>query len=128
MYNKSYQTYKQQAVLTMSQGDMLTTVYDGLIKELLKAQSACQTGDFVTINSSLQKAQRIIKHLEATLNLEYEVSGNLLALYDYFNYVIIQANVKKDGKMLDGIIKMIGDLRNTFVQADKAVKSGEATL
>ncbi len=111
----------------MSQGDMLTTVYDGLIKELLKAKAACQTGDFVTINASLQKAQRIIKHLEATLNLDYEISGNLLALYDYFNYVIIQANVKKDGAMLDGIIKMIGDLRNTFVQADKAVKSGEAT-
>ncbi len=111
--------------MTMSQGEMLTAVYDGLLKELLKAKVAFEQKDYTSINSSLQKAQRIIKHLESTLDLQYEVSANLLALYDYFNYVIIQANMKKDETLLDPVIKMVGELKSVFIQADKAVKSGQ---
>ena len=32
MKNNPYQSYKQQSVMTMTQGDMLTLLYDGVLK------------------------------------------------------------------------------------------------
>ena len=34
MLQNRYQAYKQQSMLTMTQGEMLTAVYDGLLKAI----------------------------------------------------------------------------------------------
>ena len=72
-------------------------------------------------NTSLQKAQRIISHLNKTLAMEYEISQNLEALYDFFNYKITQANVHKDATHIAEILPMVTDLRDAFAQAEKQV-------
>ena len=125
MKNNPYRAYKQQSILTMTPGDMLTTVYDGLLKELASAQVSFNKNDISEINRHLKKAQLILKHLQNSLDSQYEVSENLYSLYDYFTHIIIQANIKKDPSSLDEIITMISELRNTYIQADKQTRSAE---
>ena len=118
-----YQQYQRQSVMTMTQGEMLTKLYDEVIKQMSGAKICLTEKDLSGVNNALQKAQRILFYLKSTLDFKYEISGNLDALYDFFIERIVQANLKKDAAMLDEIIPMIEDLRDTFVQADRNARN-----
>ena len=118
-----YQQYQRQSVMTMTQGEMLTKLYDEVIKQMSGAKICLTEKDLSGVNNALQKAQRILFYLKSTLDFKYEISGNLDALYDFFIERIVQANLKKDAAMLAEIIPMIEDLRDTFVQADRNARS-----
>ena len=117
------QQYQRQSVMTMTQGEMLTKLYDEVIKQMSGAKICLTEKDLSGVNNALQKAQRILFYLKSTLDFKYEISGNLDALYDFFIERTVQANLKKDAAMLDEIIPMIEDLRDTFVQADRNARS-----
>lgn len=76
----------------------------------------------------MQKATRIISHLNKTLDMQYEISKNLEQLYDFFMHKITQANIYKDAKHLEEILPMIEELRDSFAQADHNVVSGQAAM
>ena len=118
-----FQQYQRQSVMTMTQGEMLTKLYDEVIKQMSGAKICLTEKDLSGVNNALQKAQRILFYLKSTLDFKYEISGNLDALYDFFIERTVQANLKKDAAMLDEIIPMIEDLRDTFVQADRNARS-----
>lgn len=118
-----YQQYQRQSVMTMTQGEMLTKLYDEVIMQMGGAKICLKEKDLSGVNNALQKAQRILFYLKSTLDFKYEISGNLDALYDFFIERTVQANLKKDAAMLDEIIPMIEDLRDTFVQADRNARS-----
>ncbi len=123
-YQNAYQKYQQQSVNTMTPGEMLTRLYDEVIKQLSATKQFNDAKDYESANQASQKAQRIIQHLNSTLNFQYEISNNLSSLYDYFIYRLVQANLHKDNQMVDEILEMVSDLRETFIQADKAARCG----
>lgn len=118
-----YQKYQQQSIMTMTPGELLLKLFDETIKQLSRAQQLLQGPErekqIGIVNESLQKAQRIITHLNKTLEMQYEISKNLEALYDFFNYKITQANIHKDAGPIEEILPMIKELRDAFAQADK---------
>ncbi|MCI8492915.1 MULTISPECIES: flagellar export chaperone FliS [Anaerotruncus] len=118
-----YQQYQRQSVMTMTQGEMLTKLYDEVIKQMSGAKICLTEKDLSGVNNALQKVQRILFYLKSTLDFKYEISGSLDALYDFFIERIVQANMKKDVAILDEIIPMIEELRDTFVQADRNMRS-----
>jgi len=118
-----YKAYKQQSVMTMTSGDLLITLYDGLLKELVQAQNYFKQNDYADINRALKKVQLILGHLKSTLNFDYEISKNLAALYDYFIDVVRKANLKKDPTGLDEVTQMIAELRDAFYQANKKTRA-----
>ncbi|MDO5601295.1 MAG: flagellar export chaperone FliS [Oscillospiraceae bacterium] len=118
----AYAQYKKQSVMTMTQGEMLLKLYDEVLKQLVRGKQAIQEKDSMTRNAALQKAQRIINYLRATLNFKYDVSNNLAALYDYFNKQIVRANIKGEAALLDEVFPMVQELRDAFCQADKMSK------
>ena len=119
-----YQKYQQQSVMTMTQGEMLTKLYDEIIKQLNLVKRHTEEKDYAAANLASQKAQRILYHLRATLNFDYKISENLNALYDYFLRQLIQANLHKDNAPVDEVLGMIGELRETFIQADRTARHG----
>ena len=54
-----------------------------------------------------------------TLVMDYEISKNLEALYDFFIYKITQANIHKDAAQIEEILPMLQDLRDAYAQAEK---------
>ena len=119
MTTNPYQAYKQQSVMTMTPGQMLIAVFDELIKQLSLSQIAFDNKDIPEINRTLQKSQHIINELKGSLNFDYEISNNLNDIYNYFNRVIINANIKKDPSEIGDIIAMITDLKDAFSEATK---------
>lgn len=119
MLQNRYQAYKQQSVMTMTQGEMLNTLYDGLLKALYTGQKALESRDYALANQEFIRAQKILNYLKATLNHKYDIANNLEMLYNFFLQEIIKVNVKKSEQNLSVVIEMITQLRDAFVQADK---------
>ncbi len=122
MANSPYEQYQKQSVMTMTQGEMLTKLYEEIIKQLSGAVLFIDSKDFSKANLALQKAQKILNHLKATLDHKYRISQNLESLYDFFIQQIILANIKKEVKPVQDIIPMVEELRDTFIQADRIAR------
>jgi len=124
MYNNSanaYATYQQNSVLTASKGKLLIMLYEGAIKFLRFSKIAIDENNVEQTNKYLIKAQDIIGELRMTLDMNYEISKNLDALYEYMNYKLMQANIKKDKGSIDEVLDMLLELKETW---EKAMKSG----
>ena len=118
-----YQKYQQQSVMTMTPGEMLLKLYDEVITQLTAVRQFNEEKDYEKSNASLKKAQRIIRYLDQTLDPQYEISGSLSALYDYFIRRLVDANLHKDNAPIDEVLPMVEELRETFAQADKSNRS-----
>ena len=79
-------------------------------------------------NLALQKSQNILNYLRATLDMKYEVSQSLSSLYDFFIRQVIAANVRKDAAPLLDIIPLIGELKDTFTQAEKLARISQQPM
>ena len=117
-----YEKYKQQSVMTMTQGDMIHLLFDETINSLNKGLACMENKDFAECNQLFKKAQNIVSHLSATMNPEYAISQNLSSLYEYFIYQIVQANIKKEPEGIQEILPMLAELQEAFAQADKQVR------
>lgn len=117
-----YEKYKQQSVMTMTGGEMVNLLFDTAVNRLNRGIICLKEKDYEGSNTAFQKAQNIFTHLSITLDDQYEISESLASLYDFFNYSIRQANIRKDAEPVEEILPMIVELQETFAQADKNVR------
>lgn len=122
MMKQNYQAYKQQSVMTMTSTEMLTMLYDGILKELYLVEKAFEVKNYEEINRGLQKVQRILNHLKTTLDMNYDIAKNLISLYDYFSWIVTQANLKKDPAKLSEVAEMVRELKESYIQADRKAR------
>ena len=117
-----YEQDKKQSVMTMTQGEMLTKLYEEIIKQLNVALLFIEEKNISKSNQALQKSQKILNYLKATLDHKYQISKSLDSLYDFFIQQIVLANIKKETKPIQDILPMIEELRDTFIQADRLAR------
>lgn len=118
--NNSYDQYRQVQVQTASQGTLILMIYDGIIKKLNVASAALKSKQIEVANKELQGAQDLITELMVTLNFDAgDVAKNLYRLYEYFNYRLVQANIKKDPEMVQEVLDHVIDFRKTWQQVIK---------
>ena len=121
-YGIELQAYKEQAITTMTSGEMLILLYDEIIKRLRKAEILANNSDYKNFESELKKAQEIVSYLNMALDRKYEVSGGLAQLYEYFNYQLVRLVAGRNLSIIGELIPLIEELRETYRQADKLSK------
>ncbi|OIK11423.1 flagellar export chaperone FliS [Bacillus sp. MUM 13] len=109
-----YQAYQQNSVTTASPGDLTLMLYNGCLKFITLAKKAIEENNIQEKNTNLIKAQNIIQELMVTLNMDVEVSKDLMSLYDYLNRRLIEANLKSDLAILQEVEGFVTDFRNTW--------------
>lgn len=120
--NKAYEQYKQNSVYTSTPEELTLMLYNGLIRFIMQGQLALDEKDIGKANESIKRAQDIVLHFQATLNMEYEVSKGLNLIYDYLYRRLIDANLRKDKAILDEVLGLAKELRDTWAQAMKTAK------
>ena len=123
MINNPYQAYNNTSVMTAAPAELTLMLYNGAIRFTKLAKSAMDEKKIEEVNTFIQKTQNILNELMSTLKMEYSISSNLLSLYDFMYRHLIQANIKKDKKMLQEVIELLEDLRDTWSEAMKAVRT-----
>ncbi|MFL1994961.1 flagellar export chaperone FliS [Lysinibacillus irui] len=110
----AHNAYKQNSVTTASPGELTLMLYNGCLKFLNKAKLAIHDKNVQEKNISLQKAQAIISELRATLNMEIEISKNMMALYEYMNYRLVEANIRNDITIIEEVEGLVTEFRDTW--------------
>ena len=106
--------YKQNSVTTASPGELTLMLYNGCLKFLNKAKLAIQEKNIQEKNTNLIKAQAIISEFMATLNMDIEVSKNMLALYEYMNRRLVEANIQNDVSIIEEVEGLVTEFRDTW--------------
>jgi len=117
--NNPYASYKTQSIQTMTSGEMIIALYEGLIKQLNIALVYLDEKNIPEVHTSLIKSQDIINYLISTLNPELEISHSILPYYELFNRQISNANLKKESKIIQDILPLIEEFKQIFIQADR---------
>ena len=110
--------YLQTQVTTTSPGNILILLYDGAIKFLNRAKEGLAANDMAAKGIAISKTLDIINELDSTLNLDKggELAANLHNLYFFCNSRLVMANLKKDAKMIDEVIKILAGLRSAYAE------------
>ena len=117
------EAYKRQQVLTATPEALTLMLYNGALRFMTEGREAIEKKDYEEANNSLQKAQNIITEFRVTLNMEYEISHQLLPLYNYVYDRLVEANMKSDLAQLDEAKNIITERRDAWAQAMKKARA-----
>lgn len=120
---RSAEVYRQQQVMTATPEALTLMLYNGAIKFINESIEASKKKEYEKANTSCIKAQNIISEFRLTLKMEYEISKNLLALYNYAYDRLVEGNMNEDISKLEEAKDILSELRDAWAQAMKAAKN-----
>jgi flagellar protein FliS len=113
----SPQAYRESAVLTAPPERLVVMLYDGARRFLHQAAVAMRDGDVPVAHERLRRAERIVEHLDATLDLSQgEISERLEAIYAFCLRLMGEARVRQDAARLDTVGELLGGLREAWAE------------
>jgi len=119
-----YEQYKQNQVLTTPAEELVTMLYDGALRFMKQAKTALAEKNMEKTHTNIIKVQNIFTELMTNLDMNIEISHNLYNLYEYMHSRLVDANMQKDAAIVDEVIELVQDLRNTWEQAIKIARKG----
>ena len=124
-YARGLQEYKTQSVNTMTQGEQLLLLYDNMIKRLKKASILLDHEDYSNFEKEVTGCHKIVRYLDGTLDRRYPISRNLNQMYEYFGYQLIRLTAGRDRGIIDELVPLISELRDSFCEADKLARKAK---
>lgn len=100
--------------------ELVIIAYDGTINFLENAKRAIKERKFQESGELIIKAQKVIRELRRSLDLDVdEISGGLVLLYRFMDKHLSQASVKRDVMGVEKVRKMLVDLRESWLEISK---------
>lgn len=121
----AYNQYKENSINTASPEELTLMLYNGLIKFIMRGIDCIEKKNMEDANNNIIRAQDIVQEFINTLDMRYEISGNLNSIYDYMLRRLIAANVSKDKVILEEVLEFAKILRDTWEEAMKQAKKGK---
>ncbi len=116
------EAYKRQQVMTATPEALTLMLYNGALKFMTEGCDALKNKEFEKANTALIKAQNIISEFRITLKMEYEISHQLLPLYNYVYDCLVEGNLKSNTEKVEEAKRIITELRNTWNEAMKIAR------
>lgn len=121
-HTSAFNAYKQNSVTTASPGELTLMLYNGCLKFLTKSKRAIEEKNFEEKNTNIIKAQAIIAELMSTLNMDIEISKQMLPLYEYINRRLLEANTKNDTAIVVEVEGLVTEFRDTWKEVLKITR------
>ena len=110
-----YGAYRQVDVETASQGKLIVMLFNGAIQRAEEAKRQLAKGNTQAVHSNLLRAQDIVAELRNALDVRIQpLARNLDRIYEYFQHLLIQGNVRKSIAPIDEAISHLTALRDTW--------------
>ncbi|HIW84833.1 MAG TPA: flagellar export chaperone FliS [Candidatus Dorea gallistercoris] len=119
MNGNPYQRYKEETVMTMTQGELLLLLYDELLKRLRAAELLAEKEDYDQFEAQVTRAQEIIRYLKDTLDFNYPISNELYQFYDFFLVELGRIKAGRKGERIEKVKTLVQELRDSFEEAEK---------
>lgn len=119
--------YLADSVLSAPPARLLTLLYDRLLLDLGRAESAQRSANWPVASENLLHAQAIIAELVSSLKTDaWDGANGLLGLYNYAFTALINANIQRDPALTREAIELLEPLRQTWHEAAAAVPAPAA--
>ncbi|KTE92001.1 flagellar protein FliS [Desulfitobacterium hafniense] len=128
MYNSQTamaNAYKNQQIMTASPEQLTLLLYNGALRFLNESILALENGEKEKSHNANLRVQAIISEFMATLDMNYEISNNWAALYEYVEHSLIEGNIKKDVQHLHNAKAILEEMRNTWQEAMKLAQQAK---
>ncbi|GAA1109423.1 flagellar export chaperone FliS [Arthrobacter flavus] len=110
--------YNRDAVLSASPSRLLTMLYDRLMLDLARAETAQVTGDWSVAAENLIHAQAIITELNLSLDTDkWDGANGLKSLYSYVMTTLIDANIGRNVDRTRECITLLEPVRQAWHEA-----------
>ena len=100
-------------VVQAKRTELLVIVYE-IIQEELELALDCYEEDMTGFDIALKNAQKFLNELMATLDYQYEIAYQLMAIYKFANKKIIEDRIKKTDDGLEGCIRIFQHLKDGY--------------
>jgi len=123
---QAYDTYRKAAFETASPARLLIMLYEGAIKNLDDACRCIEGKDIPGAHKHIVKTQDILVELMSSLKMEYDLSKQLLPLYQFYYRQLVEANVKKDVTLIQQVKGFLAELKEAWEEAAKSLHKSPA--
>jgi flagellar protein FliS len=126
-YGNAFNTYKNNSVNFASKDQLLLMLVDGAAKFSKIGRQAILDKDVKKAHANIIKTQNIFYELMATLDVSKggEWAESLMKVYEFITRRLTDANIKKSEEIMNEIIPLIDDVRDTWNEAYKVSKGGK---
>lgn len=124
MYSNGYNAYKANSVNYASKEQLLLMLVDGAVKFSKIGRQAILDNDIKRAHGAIIKTQDIFTELRASLDINAgEWAKQMFEIYGFINEKLMEANIKKEVKIIDEIIPLIEEIRDIWYEAEKKSKN-----
>jgi len=114
--------YRRQDVMTASPTDLIVMLYDALKKNIILGRRGIAKKDIEATHNHLIKAQEIVTELVNSLDMNYDISEELLSIYEFILTSLEDANFQKNAEILDPVVEIVDSLRSAWHEISQANK------
>ncbi|MGO9321045.1 MAG: flagellar export chaperone FliS [Solirubrobacteraceae bacterium] len=113
----SHAAYRRGEVLAATPGQLVVMLYDGARRFLRQAVGAMDAGEVERAHIALRYGERIISHLDGTLDFEQgELPQRLHAIYVFCLSQLNAARISQDTSKVEEVSALLGELREAWSQ------------
>jgi flagellar secretion chaperone FliS len=114
--------YNRNAILSATPTQLVTMLYDRLVLDLKRAESAQDEERWPDAHEQLLHAQDIIAELSSSLRIDaWDGAANLFAIYVYVHQALVDANIHRNVERTREAIRLIEPLRESWHQAAQLI-------
>ncbi len=121
-YSAARNRYIDGAVSTASPSTLLVMLYDRLLRDLERGETALRSGQRDQASAQLLHAQDIVTELASTLDVDaWDGGPQLMALYTYLTTSLVEANIAGDADTVASCRQLVEPLHEAWQQAARQV-------
>jgi flagellar secretion chaperone FliS len=119
----SHAAYRRGEVLAATPGQLVVLLYDGARRFLRQGALAMGDGQIERAHNALRRAERIIGHLDATLDFDQgDLPLHLHAIYQFCLKHLNAARLDQDAGKIEEVGEMLGELREAWSEVAAIVE------
>jgi flagellar protein FliS len=113
----SHAAYRRGEVLAATPGQLVVMLYDGARRWLRQAIGAMNAGEVERAHTTLRYGERIISHLDGTLDFEQgDLPQRLHTIYVFCLSQLNAARISQDTSKVEEVSELLGELREAWSQ------------
>lgn len=121
--NNALNAYKTNSVNHASKNNLLLMLVDGAVRFAKVSRQAMEEKDIKKCHENIVKTQNIFTELMVSLDQTAgEWAVQMYKLYDFIKEKLVEANLKKDLKVMDEVLPLIEEVRDIWHEADRVSK------
>lgn len=121
-----YSAYRRQDLETTSKNELVGKLYESAALSLRLAKGFIGERQLDKASAQLIRGQNIMIALNDSLDMRYEISGQLRTVYSYLFRRMQEANIRKDTAILDEAADILSGLRDTWAKAVRLGRMAQA--